>query len=493
MIKLCKKYKIQDNKDGKSSKNVRNKKKLKNDLSDEFLIDNTILEQNPNLINIQDVEQKILKIFKSNLTSNINNKDDSIKFEDNDSEGSQAGLQMKNSNSANGKLFETFKISKKVKNKQKLKPSNGNNMDFSQMNNFLMNNNLTPNIFDHYLSMNTNFQSPKNMNNNLLSLIGMPMDNNTGMNNDLLGLLFQQYQQNNNPLLDSNHLNFAFNPLMENPTNLIGMPLNILLPQVAQNQAENLNQNLQNFNMFNNGNNNKTELEALLKMIYNNQQMNNEPDQAEQIQKINPLQNMNNVQNNSGQNEAKNSLLGQKKNPNFNYNDPQFLYDMENLAEKNEINNNNIPTNNFNNLDFQNFFGFDTKFLQNPNFNLGINPLNPLLNDKLTKNDFPNIVPNENVLNENFSNIKREEQDLGDTKNNIDFNQLLGGDPSMFFGFQPNPNNPNLLFELMNMNNMCNSNNQASNLNQQNQNFFDFESKNLMNNNNINNNQHQNQ
>ena len=161
MIKLCKKYKIQDNKDGKSSKNVRNKKKLKNDLSDEFLIDNTILEQNPNLINIQDVEQKILKIFKSNLTSNINNKDDSIKFEDNDSEGSQAGLQMKNSNSANGKLFETFKISKKVKNKQKLKPSNGNNMDFSQMNNFLMNNNLTPNIFDHYLSMNTNFQSPK--------------------------------------------------------------------------------------------------------------------------------------------------------------------------------------------------------------------------------------------------------------------------------------------------------------------------------------------
>lgn len=480
------------------SKNIRNKKKLKNDLPDEFIIDNAILEQNPSLINIQDVEQKILKIFKSNLSNTNINLDDSQKFEDYDSEGSHS-IRVKNA-ATNGKLFETFKISKKAKNKLKSKPNANTMENFSHMNSLLMNNNLPSNFFDHYLSMantNPNFQSPKNINNNLLSLIGMPMDSNPSISNELLGLLFQQYQQNSNTLIDNAQLNYGFNPMMDSQ-NLMGMPLNIILPQVA-NQTENLNANLPNFNLYNNNNNNKNDIENLLKMIYSNQQMggNDNDQQANELknQKMIPLQGLNNIINTNINNEAKTSFLNQKKASSFNYNDPHFLYDMENLGDKNDVNN-AIPAvnNNFNNLEFQNFFGFDSKFLQNnPNFNFGINSMNPLLNEKMNKNEFP-LASNENVLNDNFINVKRENlpeaEPQDNNKNNIDFNQLLAGDPNMFFNFHSNTNNPNLFFEsiLMNMNNMCNNNNTPNGHNQLNNNIFDLDSKNLLNNNNINNN-----
>ena len=486
----------------KMNKNVRNKKKLKNELPDEFIIDNAILEQNPNLINVQDVEQKILKIFKSNLTNSINNKDDSLKFEDNESEGSQV-INLKNPNT-NGRLFETFKISKKARNKLKSKTNTNNIDNFSQINNYLMNNNLPSNFFDQYLSMannNPNFQSPKNMNNNLLSLFGMPMETNPAISNELLGLLFQQYQQNNN-MIDNNQINFGYNPMIDS-TNLLGMPLNLNLPQVS-NQLENLNSNLPNFNSFNNNNNNKNEIENFIKMIYNNQQVISKNDNDQQIndvnhQKINSLQNINNIMNNTttSYNESKSGFLNQKRGSSFNYNDPHFLYELENLGEKNDTNviPNNNGNNNLNNLDFHNFL-FESKFLQNnPNFNIGMNSMNPLLNEKLSKCEFPNMMGNDNNLNENFPIKLREMPDhepLENNKNNIDLNQLLVNDPNIFFNFNSNSNNPNLFFESI-LYNMCNNSNAVNSLNQMNSNIFDLDSKNLLSNNNVNNNQHPNQ
>jgi hypothetical protein len=76
---------------------------------------------------------------------------------------------------------------------------------------------------------------------------------------------------------------------------------------------------------------------------------------------------------------------------------------------------------------------------------------------------------------------KREEADTAEPKNNFDFNQLLGADQNMLFGFPPNSSNPNIFFESFLMN-MCNSNtNPGANQHQAGVNVFDFEGKNGLN------------